>query len=149
MVVNEQVENIRERRRMLAWMVAMVIVSAGGSLARLWERLEQALGWGKQLWERATMRREVRVSDGHGPCRGWKDATMYVQCLERNRDSCPSETRQPTSPRGSHGPLGNVVRTERWRPSLGGLQKSTRCLCSVHYTAAHSGPVASAPEGSG
>ena len=76
MVVNEQVENIRERRRMLAWMVAMVIVSAGESLARLWERLEHALGWGKQRWERATMRREVRVSDGHGPCRGWKDATM-------------------------------------------------------------------------
>lgn len=48
MVVNEQVKNIRERRRMLAWMVAMVIVSAGGSLARLWERLEHALGWRKQ-----------------------------------------------------------------------------------------------------
>lgn len=26
------------------------------------------------------MRREVRVSDGHGPYRGWEDATMYVQC---------------------------------------------------------------------
>lgn len=44
MVVNGQVENGRERRRMLAWMVAMVVVSAGGSLARLWERLEHMLG---------------------------------------------------------------------------------------------------------
>lgn len=37
MVVNEQVETARERKRKPAWMVAMVIVSAGGSLARLWE----------------------------------------------------------------------------------------------------------------
>lgn len=44
MVVNEQIENVRERRRMLVWVVAMVIVSAEGSLERLWERLAHALG---------------------------------------------------------------------------------------------------------
>lgn len=84
------------------------------------------------------MRREVRVSDGHGPYRGWEDATMYVQCSERNGDSCPSETRQPTSPMGSHGPCGNILRIERRHPSMGGgLQKSTRCLCAVYTTQLH------------
>lgn len=81
------------------------------------------------------MRWEVRVSDGHGPYRGWEDATMYVQCSERNGDSCPSETRQPTSPMGSHGPCGNVLRIERRHPSMGGdcrSQPDVFVQCTLH-----------------